>query len=178
MTEPDDSPGAPRRRSKEKRVPLSLRITPRMRERLGSVAFINGRSVTQQTELLLDHALFREVEDLPAIMPAASTNDLWNRLLGLEAAFRNERAAVTGLRAAVEKGLDHNAEVIARVEALLLRRVAEIEAKAASDTGELATAVSRLETLSAHLLAALQKIDRSRTGDDARSHPRLVSDVG
>jgi hypothetical protein len=183
MTEPDD-PCTPRRgRSKEKKIPVSQRLPPRMYKRLAHVAQINGRSVTQQTEILLDHALFREVDDLAPAAPSASMNDLWNRLMGLEAAVTRERAAVTGLRAAVEKGLDHTAEVIARVEALLLRRIAEIEAKAAADTTELTIAIGHLQTVTAHLLAALQKVDaaltdRSREATVAPPRPRVVPAAG
>ena len=159
MTEPDDKPGTPSRRgrSKEKKIPFSSRLPPRMHERLAHVAIINGRSVTQQHEILLDHALFREVDDLAPAAPSAS-------------------------RAALEKGLDHNAEVTGRIEALLLRRIAEIEAKAAADTTQLTTAIGHLQTLTAHVLAALQKIDaidRSRReATDAPPRPRLVPAAG
>jgi hypothetical protein len=180
MTEPDDR-GAPRRgsRSKEKKIPFSARITPKMSERLAHVANVNGRSVTQQHEILLDNALFRELDELAPAAPSASMNDLSNRLTELEAAVTRERVAVAGLRATVEKGLDHNAEVIARVEALLLRRIAEIEAKAATDTTALTTAIGHLQTATAHLLAALQMVDATltdhRRAEDAPSRPRLVS---
>jgi hypothetical protein len=184
MTEPDDKPGTPSRRgrSKEKKIPFSSRLPPRMHERLAHVAIINGRSVTQQHEILLDHALFREVDDLAPAAPSASMNDLWNLLQGVECELINDRAAVTRLRAALEKGLDHNAEVTGRIEALLLRRIAEIEAKAAADTTQLTTAIGDLQTLTAHVLAALQKIDaidRSRReATDAPPRPRLVPAAG
>ena len=55
-----DAPGRnrPGRRPKDqKRIPLSLRITPAMRSRLVALAEENGRSVSQQTEFLLELAL-------------------------------------------------------------------------------------------------------------------------
>jgi hypothetical protein len=46
-----------RRGKDQKRVPLSLRVTPQMRDELERVAQLTGRSLAQQTEFLLEHAL-------------------------------------------------------------------------------------------------------------------------
>jgi hypothetical protein len=48
---------AGRRRKDRKRIPLSIRVTPQMRDELEQVAQRTGRSLTQQTEFLLEHAL-------------------------------------------------------------------------------------------------------------------------
>src|SRR5205085_1720132 len=49
-----DAPGEGRRRGRrpkdEKRIPVSLRVTPALRSRLASMAEENGRSLTQQLE--------------------------------------------------------------------------------------------------------------------------------
>jgi hypothetical protein len=185
MTDPDD-PRAPRhgRLAKEKRVPISLRVTPRMRERLTQAANINGRSMTQQIEIMLDHALFRDLDELPLPSPIASTNDLFNQLGLLEARFAPLRAEFAGLRAAVEKGLDRNAEVIARVEARLFRQIAELEAKSAADTTELTTAIGHLQTVAAQLYGALQAVEAvlsRRVGEETdrrRPRPRVVPKAG
>jgi hypothetical protein len=54
MSEPK---GPGRRPKDQKRVPLSVRITPEMRDKLVSTAKGNGRSITQEVELLLEQAL-------------------------------------------------------------------------------------------------------------------------
>jgi hypothetical protein len=187
MTGPD-VPGGPRRGRRpkdQKRIPLSLRVTPRMRESLGRVAESNGRSLTQQTEFLLEQALLmaltkaawdagpaEEREAVQLIHRAPPSDELIARFVRLE-------GEITGLRAAVEKGLDRNAEVIARLEARLDRRVAEFEAKLATDATELTTAIGHLQTATAHLLAALKKVEA--LSDDGRHRrktaprPRLVA---
>src|SRR5438270_13255626 len=48
-------PGRPRK--KVKRLALSLRVTPELRGRLMAMAKENSRSITQQTELLLEQAI-------------------------------------------------------------------------------------------------------------------------
>ena len=48
-------PGRPRKDNK--RPALSLRINPELRQRLVAMAEENGRSITQQTELLLEQAV-------------------------------------------------------------------------------------------------------------------------
>jgi hypothetical protein len=48
-------PGRPRK--DDKRAALSLRVNPELRRRLVAMAEENGRSITQQTELLLEHAV-------------------------------------------------------------------------------------------------------------------------
>jgi hypothetical protein len=40
-----------------RRVPLSVRLTPRMRRQLVELAQANGRSLAQQTELVLEQGL-------------------------------------------------------------------------------------------------------------------------
>ena len=173
-----DAPHAPltSRRSKERRVPISLRVTPRMADRLKRVAEINGRSLTQQTELLLDHALFREPDELEAPVPVASTIDLWNELMGV-------MVQVNGLRAALEKGLERNATLMTRFETRLDRRLAEFETKQATDISELATEVAHMQTITAHLLATLRKLDEmARVGGNRgaaeKPRPRLVASNG
>ena len=48
-------PGRPRK--DDKRAALSLRVNPELRRRLVAMAEENGRSITQQTELLLEQAV-------------------------------------------------------------------------------------------------------------------------
>src|SRR6267142_7207351 len=48
-------PGRPRKDNK--RPALSLRVNPELRQRLVAMAEENGQSITQQTELLLEHAV-------------------------------------------------------------------------------------------------------------------------
>src|SRR5690242_18402359 len=69
---------SPRRRPKDqKRIPLSMRITPGVRERLAEEAEMNGRSITQEAEFRLEQsfarqALLGEVLDLAyGRLPAA-----------------------------------------------------------------------------------------------------------
>jgi hypothetical protein len=57
-----------RRPKDQRRIPLSLRVTPQMRESLERVAQRNGRSLTQQTEFLLEYAL--RLESVMTIAPA------------------------------------------------------------------------------------------------------------
>src|SRR5258708_892488 len=56
-----DAPGEERRpgrpRKEDKRLPLSLRVSPEMRRRLDAMAEQNSRTISQQTEVLLEHAL-------------------------------------------------------------------------------------------------------------------------
>jgi hypothetical protein len=164
--------GTGRRLKDQKRIPLNLRITPRMREGLERLAYSNGRSLSAQTEILLEFALFKELaahgEHYQPLLPPPSTKDLGDRLFRLETEF-------AGLRAAIEKGLDRNTDVIGRVEARLYRRVAEFEAKVATDTTEMTTAISHLDTVTAHLFAALTKVDAALTGrrrEPANEPPR------
>ena len=62
-------PPKARRSKDQKRIPLSMRITPQIRERLVAGAEINGRSITQEAEFRLEQSfgqqsLFDEVLDL------------------------------------------------------------------------------------------------------------------
>ena len=50
-------PGRPKKPPTEKRLPLSLLVSPALRRRLVTLAKENRRSVTQQTEMLLERAL-------------------------------------------------------------------------------------------------------------------------
>src|SRR2546423_7467 len=52
-------PGRPRKDNK--RPALSLRVNPELRQRLVAMAEENGRSITQQTELLDDPYVFNQV---------------------------------------------------------------------------------------------------------------------
>ncbi len=51
------APGRPRLPQAQKRVMLSVRITPGMRQRLAALAEETGRSLAQQTEFLLEQAM-------------------------------------------------------------------------------------------------------------------------
>jgi hypothetical protein len=55
-----------RRPKDQKRVPLSIRITPALRELLVSTARANGRSITQEAEIRLEHAVRdeRRIEEI------------------------------------------------------------------------------------------------------------------
>jgi hypothetical protein len=83
MTAPAKNPGGrPPMPTAQKRVPLSVRITPGMRERLVALAEQNGRSIAQQTELVLQEGLdiserlTRIEQKLAALMPAPPGKNL------------------------------------------------------------------------------------------------------
>lgn len=198
MSEPHSpnraTPRRARARSKDqRRVPLNLRVTPQMRSILEEVAHATGRSLSQHTEFTLEHALLGEAEAarlakereeagelLPGWpgyrAPQPPSRDLIGRFIRLE-------ADIAGLRAAVEKGLDRNTEVIDRIEARLYRRIAEFEAKVAIDATEVTTAIEHLQTVTAHLLAVLRELDvvrtdRRREAAGAPPRPRLVPAAG
>jgi hypothetical protein len=197
MSEPHPPNRATRRRARskdQKRVPLNLRVTPRMREDLDEVAGNTGRSLSQQTEFLLEQALLvfhprswfgateggeeappRVVEEIYRA-PQPPSDELIGRFIRLE-------ADIAGLRAAVEKGLDRNTAVISHVEARLNRRVAEFEAKITTDATEVAIAVNHLQTVTACLLAALRALDvelteRRREAAGAPHRARVVPKAG
>ncbi len=182
MTEPDD-PRPPRRGrlAKEKRVPISLRVTPRMHGRMTQAANINGRSLTQQSEYLLELGLLieegpsRVIEELYRA-PAPPSKELSEQLARLQIQF-------AGLQGAIENGLDRNTTAVTRLWSQLSRLVPQFEAKLAADATELTAAIGHLQTLTAHLLAALQKleaIDRSRRAEatDAPPRPRALPKAG
>jgi hypothetical protein len=147
-----------------------------MREGLEGLATNNGRSLSQQTEILLEHALWRELAvfgvDYPAPTPAPSTKDLHNRLFELE-------LTVSGLKQVLEKGLQDNASSVLRMWSRLERLTPLFEAKLAADATEITTAITQLQSVTAHLLATLQKVDAALTGrtrDTTEApRPRLVS---
>src|SRR4051794_18964810 len=56
MTGTDKRPST-RRVKDQKRIPLSMRITPEIRERLVTEAAARGRSITQEAELRLEQSL-------------------------------------------------------------------------------------------------------------------------
>jgi hypothetical protein len=190
MTDHADVPSGRRRgrrQKDQKRLPLSLRVTPQMRESLEGAAQRTGRSLTQETEMLLDYALLlldrsnqefdddREFRDLYYRPPAPSA-ELVDRLLRLE-------GEIAKLRAAVETGLERSTIEFSRTCLRLQRLIAEFDAKLLTTTSEMATAVSHLQTVTAHLLAALKKVDaaptdRRREPTDASARPRLVVKPG
>jgi hypothetical protein len=150
-------------------MPLNLRVTPRTREGLERLAEDNGRSLSQESEFMLELGLLSSAgaqasgEPIvagPIFLRGAGASTNGNELIGR---FIQLEADLAGLRAAVEKGLDRNAEVIGRIEARLFRRVAEFEAKVTTDATEVTTAVMHLQTVTAHLLSALNKLDAELT---------------
>src|ERR1051325_1710497 len=56
-----------RRAKDQRRIPLSMRITPQLRERLVAQAGANGRSITQEAEFRLEQS-FQEDKRIPEIM--------------------------------------------------------------------------------------------------------------
>ena len=178
---PDADGRRPRRLKDQRRIPVNLRVTPRMRESLQSLAQHNGRSLSQQTEFLLEQALLlegapsREVEEIYRA-PGPLSDELIGRLILLD-------AKIAGLQAALETGLDRNANVIGRLQSRLERRVAEFEAELASNTTETSTAVSNLQRVAAHLTGLLHDVEvvlrRTRAEAAARrQRSRLVSSTG
>jgi hypothetical protein len=163
MTDTID-PAAPRyaRRLKDqKRIPLNLRITPRMRAGLERLASNNGRSLSMQTELLLEVALFRSFGDglgehYEPPTPPPSMKDLGDDLRRLWTDFAGLRAMVqqqlddlrrlgtdfSGLRYMVEQQLDRNTEELA--EARLYQLAVEFEAKLAANTTAMITEITAL----------------------------------
>ena len=57
VADPRSDVASARRHKDQRRIPLSLRLTPEMRQHLERIAERNGRSLTQQTEFLLEYAM-------------------------------------------------------------------------------------------------------------------------
>ena len=76
-----------RRPKDQKRIPLSMRITPEMREWLVSTVKGNGRSITQMAELLLEHAR-RDERRIPEVLELAYGPWIAGLLIGLGYAMK------------------------------------------------------------------------------------------
>src|SRR5262249_6794941 len=76
-----------RRPKDQKRIPLSMRITPEMRDWLVSTAKHNGRSITQMAELLLEHTR-RDERRIPEILELAYGPWIAGLLIGLGYAMK------------------------------------------------------------------------------------------
>jgi hypothetical protein len=187
MTDQSDVPSGRRRARRvkdQKRVPLSVRVTPQMKGSLERSAERTGRSLTQETEMLLEYATLlldrsrQEMDDdaeFRKLYFAPPAPELIDRFVRLE-------DEVAGLRAAVEKGLDRSAEVTARLEARLDRRVAEFEAKLITPA-ELTTAVDHVQSLLMVLRSYLRKLDEMTRAEHTPSRrtgarPRLIASNG
>ena len=76
-----------RRPKDQKRIPLSMRITPETRDRLVAEAADNGRSITQEAELRLQQS-FRDDRSLDQALDFKFGGDMMAALLLIEGAFR------------------------------------------------------------------------------------------
>jgi hypothetical protein len=93
--------GPGRRPKDQKRIPLSVRITPEMRDRLVSTAKGDGRSITQEVELLLEQAL-SDKRRIPDILELAYGPWIAGLLIGLGYAMKE-----AGRVAHMQKALGH-----------------------------------------------------------------------
>src|SRR5690242_21925669 len=93
--------GPGRRPKDQKRIPLSVRITPVMRDRLVSTAKGDGRSITQEVELLLEQAL-SDKRRIPDILELAYGPWIAGLLIGLGYAMKE-----AGRVAHMQKALGH-----------------------------------------------------------------------
>jgi hypothetical protein len=157
----------PRRlRGGQTRRRLNLLVAPRTHEGLDRLANHNGRSLSSQTEILLELAMSRELaafgEDYPARSPPPSTkDDLHDRLARLEAE----------LAQLIEKRIADWDSVLTRVSSMLRLL----------DPTEIKTTIVHLHAAVPNLLARLNKLetalsDRDRTGA-ADTPPRSAETV-
>jgi hypothetical protein len=74
------------------RIPVGIRMTPDMREKLVERSGAKGRSITQEIELLLEQALFMEW-----VRVGTQASGLWYDVLGQADARGTEEAARRGI---------------------------------------------------------------------------------
>jgi hypothetical protein len=159
----------------QKLIPVSVRMPPAMHSGLAAMAKHHGRDVSGQLKFLLEHAAREMGWKLYDLAPAP-IEDLHDRLVALELELGR-------LRGMIESGLDRNAGEWNRASAQLYRLHGELEARLTANTTELTTAIGHLQTITAHLLNALQKVDaeltnRRREAAGARPRPRVVPAAG
>jgi hypothetical protein len=165
------APRYARRLKDQKRIPLNLRITPRMHAGLQRLADNNGRSRSMQTEILLEFALFRSFGDelgehYEPPTPPPSMKDLGDDLRRLGTDF-------SGLRYMVEQQLDRNTEELA--EARLYQLAVEFEAKLAANTTAMITEITALRDELAKHQTALA--DPRREADLRAELTRIVEAI-
>src|SRR5439155_18984636 len=138
MTDDADAPmrSRPGRPPKDqKRIPVSLRLSPTTARGLQAMAKDQGRTVTGQTEFLLEHAA-RELGWKLYDLSPAPIEDLYDRLARLE-------AELDRLRTTTEKGLANNDTAVTRAYSALYRLQNDVAGKNADMT----TASRHLETV-------------------------------
>src|SRR4051812_4453250 len=78
--------------TERRRVPIGIRVTPEMRDKLVERSGAKGRSITQEIELLLEQALFMEWLRLGCRAP-----ELWHDVISRADAKGSSRAAQLGI---------------------------------------------------------------------------------